>query len=83
MKFIAEINVMPQKALLDPQGKTVNNLMHNLGYKSVKNLRIGKHIRFELEAVSEKDAKAIIEDTCKKVLANPVMEDYEFSLKKI
>ncbi|MDA3819354.1 MAG: phosphoribosylformylglycinamidine synthase subunit PurS [Candidatus Delongbacteria bacterium] len=82
MKFIAEINVMPQKALLDPQGKTVNNLMHNMGYKSVKNLRMGKHIRFEIEAVSEKDAKAKVENTCNKVLANPVMEEYEYTLKK-
>ncbi|MGC9330875.1 MAG: phosphoribosylformylglycinamidine synthase subunit PurS [Bacteroidales bacterium] len=82
MKFIAEINVMPQKALLDPQGKTVNNLMYNMGYKSVKNLRIGKHIRFEIEAVSETDAKAKVEDTCNKVLANPVMEEYEYTLKK-
>ncbi|MFW5805033.1 MAG: phosphoribosylformylglycinamidine synthase subunit PurS [Bacteroidales bacterium] len=82
MKFIAEINVMPQKALLDPQGKTVNNLMHNMGYKSVENLRVGKHIRYEIEATSEKDAKAKVEDTCKKVLANPVMEEYEFKIKK-
>ncbi|MFP4663376.1 MAG: phosphoribosylformylglycinamidine synthase subunit PurS [Bacteroidales bacterium] len=83
MKFIAEINVMPQKALLDPQGKAVNNLMHNMGFKSVENLRIGKHISFEIEAKSEEEASAKVDETCKKVLTNPVMEEYEFSLKKI
>jgi len=56
-KFIAEINVMPLKALLDPQGKAVRLSMHNTGFKSVENIRIGKHIHLELEAESEIEAE--------------------------
>lgn len=81
MKFIAEIKVMPQKALLDPQGKTVNNLMQNLGYNNIDNLRIGKHVRLEAEAENEEKAKEQVEEICKKVLSNPVMEEYEFTIE--
>jgi len=50
MKFLAEINVMPLKALLDPQGKAVTHSMKNIGFNEVSNVRIGKHITLEIEA---------------------------------
>ena len=83
MKFLAEINVMPLKALLDPQGKAVTASMHNIGYKSVENVRIGKHITLEIEAGSEKEAKEKIDETCKKILSNPIMEGYDYELSKL
>lgn len=83
MKFIAEINVMPLKALLDPQGKAVTQSMHNIGYKTVENVRIGKHISLEIDAESEEEAKVKVEDACKKILTNPVMESFDFTLTKI
>lgn len=83
MKFLAEINVMPQKALLDPQGKAVNNRMHNIGFKTVENLRIGKHIVFEIEADDQKAAEEKVNEACKKILTNPIMEDYSFELKTL
>ena len=83
MKFLAEINVMPLKALLDPQGKAVTASMHNIGYKSVENVRIGKHITLEIEAASEKEAKEKIDETCKKILSNPIMEGYDYELSKL
>ncbi len=82
MNFIAEINVMPLKALLDPQGKAVTASMHNIGYKSVQNVRIGKHITLEIEADNEGHAKEKVEEACKKILSNPVMESYEFDLRE-
>lgn len=81
MKFIAEINVMPLKALLDPQGKAVTASMHNIGYKSVENVRIGKHITLEIEADNEAHAGEKVTEACKKILSNPVMESFEFVLK--
>ncbi|MFH2094559.1 MAG: phosphoribosylformylglycinamidine synthase subunit PurS [Bacteroidota bacterium] len=83
MKFIAEINVMPLKALLDPQGKAVTQSMHNIGYKTVENVRIGKHISLEIDAESEEEAKVKVEDACKKILTNPIMESFDFTLTKI
>jgi len=80
MIFIAEIDVMPLKALLDPQGKAVNMSMHNLGFDQVKNVRIGKHITIELEAASKEKAANITEELCIKILTNPIIEDYHFSI---
>ena len=80
MKYIAEINIMPLKALLDPQGKAVTNSMQNLGFNEVSNVRIGKHITLEIEAGSEKIAVQRIEEACKKILSNPIIEGYDFTL---
>ncbi|HBF87066.1 MAG TPA: phosphoribosylformylglycinamidine synthase [Bacteroidales bacterium] len=82
MKFIAQINVMPLKALLDPQGKAVKTSMQNTGHKSVLDVRIGKHITMELEADSKEKAEKLVEDACKKILSNPIMESYEFKVKE-
>ena len=80
MKFRAEINVMPLKAILDPQGKTVAASMKNLGIPEVDNVRIGKHIHVELEAADKETAHSKVDEACKKLLANPIMESYEFEL---
>jgi phosphoribosylformylglycinamidine synthase len=80
MKFIAHINVMPLKELLDPQGKAVNNNLHNLGLHQVQDVRVGKHITVNVEAATKEEAEKLIEEACKKLLANPVMEAFDFSL---
>jgi len=82
MKFIAEINVMPLKELLDPQGKTVSNNLKNLGIAGIENVRIGKHITMSIEANSDEEAKQKIEQTCKRLLANMVMESYSYTVKQ-
>lgn len=82
MKYKAEVNVMPLKALLDPQGKAVEARLHNMGVKDVRNVRIGKHITLEVEASDEKKAAAIVEKACKDLLHNPIMESYEYKLEK-
>jgi len=80
MKFIAEIDVMPLKALLDPQGKAVTGSMKSVGHTNISNVRIGKHIQLEVEAGSKSEASAQVEDVCKKMLANLIMESYTFTL---
>lgn len=80
MKYIAHINVMPLKELLDPQGKAVNNSLHNLGLAQVDNVRIGKHITMTIEAGSKEDATAMANDACKKLLANQVMEQFDVTI---
>lgn len=77
MKFTAEINIMPLKALLDPQGKAVTNSLHNIGLKNIDQVRIGKHITLEVDAKSKKDAETLVEKACKDLLHNPIMEYYE------
>ena len=79
-KFRAEIDVMPLKALLDPQGKAVSGSMKNVGLPEIANVRIGKHITLEVEAASKDAAKTKVDEACKKLLANLIMESYEFEI---
>jgi phosphoribosylformylglycinamidine synthase len=83
MKFKAEIDVMPLKALLDPQGKAVTGSMKNLGLAEIQNVRIGKHITLEIEAASKETASAKVDEACKKLLANQIMEFYEFQIEEV
>ena len=80
MKFTAEIDVMPKKELLDPQGKAVMLGLEHLGLGNVQDVRIGKHITLQLEAGSGAEAKTQVEDACKKLLANLIMESYQYQL---
>lgn len=80
MKFQAEIDVMPKKEILDPQGKAVSGSMKNLDLSEITNVRIGKHISLEVEAETESIAKEKVDEACKKLLANLIMESYTFSL---
>lgn len=83
MRFIAEIDVMPLKEILDPQGKAVTGSMKNLGLGDIQNVRIGKHITLEVEAQDEATAKARVDEACKKLLANLIMENYSFELNTL
>ena len=80
MKFQAEINVMPKKEILDPQGKAVSSSMKNLGLTTIQNVRIGKHIGLEVTADSEAQANELVDQACKNLLANLIMESYEFTI---
>ena len=83
MKFTAEIDVMPLKSLLDPQGKAVSASMGNVGLSEIENVRIGKHITLEIEAENKEVASTKIDEACKKMLCNQIMESYEFTLEEI
>ena len=80
MIYNVQIEVMPLKDLLDPQGKAVLGGLKNLGITAVEDVRIGKHITLQVEADSEAAAKALADEASKKLLANPVMEFYEIEM---
>ena len=80
MKFLAHINIMPLKDLLDPQGKAVNSNLHNLGLNEIEDVRIGKHITLQIKAADKATAERLTEAACKKLLANQVMESFEFTI---
>ena len=83
MAYKAEIDVMPLKELLDPKGKAVAGNMKNIDLNSIQDVRIGKHIQLHIEADSDTQAKQIAEEACKKLLANPIMESYTFTIHKV
>lgn len=80
MIYTVQINVMPLKELLDPQGKAVLNGLVNVGLPDVKDVRVGKRITLQVEADSKEGAFTIAEEAAKKLLANAVMESYEVSV---
>jgi phosphoribosylformylglycinamidine synthase PurS subunit len=82
-KFLADIDVMPLKEILDPQGKAVTGSMKNLGLLEISNVRIGKHITLEIDADSKEAATEKVETACKKLLANLIMESYQYHIQEL
>ena len=83
MKFKAEIDIMPLKSLLDPQGKAVSASMKNIDLSEIDNVRIGKHITLDVEADNLKSAEQKVDIACKKMLCNQIMESYSFKLSQL
>jgi len=83
MKYTAEIDVMPLKALLDPQGKAIGMGLANMGLPQIGNVRMGKHITLEVEADTKESANEKVDTACKKLLCNPIIEGYHFVLHEM
>jgi phosphoribosylformylglycinamidine synthase len=81
--YRAKVLIKRRKTILDPQGKAVEMGAINLGLNNIKNTRIDKYIEFDVDAKSKKAAEDEVNLYCKKLLANPIMEDYEFSLEEV
>ncbi|MFN3875425.1 MAG: phosphoribosylformylglycinamidine synthase subunit PurS [Flavobacteriales bacterium] len=81
--FRASIDVMPHDNLLDPQGKAVTSAMGNLGLPEITGVRIGKHITLQVDAPDRATAEAKVEEACKKLLANQVMERFSFKVEEV
>lgn len=77
MKF--SIKVTLKKDVLDPQGKVVQQTLQNMGMSTLKSLRQGKYFEIEINENNEDKAKSRIEDMCKKLLVNLIIEDFEIS----
>lgn len=74
---------MPLEALLDPQGKAVSSSMVNLGLPEITGVRIGKHITMHLAATDKKMAETKVEDACKKLLCNEIMEFFTYEVEEL
>ena len=79
MKISATVTL--KKDVLDPQGKVVSQTLKNMGYNNIVNVRQGKYFEIELNEDNGENAKKIIDEVCKKLLANLIIEDYKISLK--
>ena len=79
MKISATVTL--KKEVLDPQGKVVSQTLKNMGYENIVNVRQGKYFDIELDEIDKEKAKKIVEEICKKLLTNIVIEDYTINLK--
>jgi phosphoribosylformylglycinamidine synthase PurS subunit len=80
--YKSKISISVRKNILDPQGKAVEHSLKSMGFEKILDTRIGKYIELVIDAGSEKEAFDLSEEACKKLLANPVMEDYTIAVQK-
>ena len=80
MQFLATVRVTLKPTVNDPQGLTVQSALGSLGFESVTRVRVGKHLELALDAADRDEASALVQEMCRQLLANPVIETFEYEL---
>jgi phosphoribosylformylglycinamidine synthase len=78
-RYRVAVHIVPRRGLLDPQGKAVADALHTLGFSSVRDVHVGRHIVVEMDVADTSAAERTTRDMCQKLLANPVIEDFEIA----
>lgn len=81
--FLAKINVTLRTSILDPQGKAVQHAIETLGMEGVREVRMGKYIEMKIDSGDRAEAERVAGEACRRLLANPVMENFDYTLEKI
>ena len=79
--YLARVYVTLKPAVNDPQGLTVMGGLHSLGYPAVTDVRVGKYLEIRIDGDSQAEAEAAVAGMCDQLLANPVIEDFRFTLE--
>jgi phosphoribosylformylglycinamidine synthase subunit PurS len=78
-RYRIAVHIVPRRGILDPQGRTVADALHTLGFGSVRDVHVGRHIVVDLDARDQQAAEQSTRDMCERLLANPVTEDFEIA----
>jgi len=78
--MLAKVYITPKKAILDPQGKAITHSLHTLDYTEVADVRMGKYLEVRLNGMDRGQAEQRVEEMCRRLLANSVIEDFRFEL---
>jgi len=81
--IVAKVQVTLKNGILDPQGKTVHHALGNLGIADISDVRVGKYIQLKFDGLSVQQAQEQAEEACKKLLSNPVIEDYQIEMVEV
>jgi phosphoribosylformylglycinamidine synthase len=81
--FLAKVFITLKPTVNDPQGLTIQAGLRELGFDSVRSVRMGKYMEVRLDEVSEEDASTRVQGMCERLLANPVIEEYRFELQRV
>jgi len=81
--FKIKIYISLKEGVADPQGATIKHALDSLGYQGVEKVRVGKYLELKLNLQDGKKIEEQIEDMCKKILVNPVIENFEYKIEKI
>ena len=77
----AKVTITPKRAVLDPQGKAVQNALEHLGHQGVKAVHVGKYLEIELAGTDIESARKSLDEACRRFLSNPVIEDYKLVIE--
>jgi len=80
--FLAKVYVTLKPTVNDPQGLTIKGGLHSLGFTSVESVRAGKYMEIRLDGDSRQEAERLLNEMCKQLLANPIIENYRFELEE-
>ena len=80
--FLAKVYVTLKPTVNDPQGLTIKGGLHSLGFTSVESVRAGKYREIRLDGDSRQEAERLLNDMCRQLLANPIIENYRFELEE-
>ncbi len=81
--YLARVDITLKPTVNDPQGNTIRDALHSLGFAAVGSVRAGKYMEIRVEAASKKKAEDNITEMCRKLLANPVIEDFRFEIDEV
>ncbi len=81
--YLARVVVTLRPSLLDPQGKAIHHALGSLGLGAIEDVRMGKFLELRIQAPTEDETRRFVDEACRKLLANPVMEDYSFTIEKL
>ncbi len=81
--FKVSVYVTPKAGVVDPQGAVVERALPALGHSSAKNVRIGRYITLDVQGDDLEKARAEVDDMCRRLLANPIIEDYRFEVMPV
>ncbi len=81
--YRAKILITLRKSILDPQGKAIHHALESLGLSAIQEIRMGKYLEMVIDTVTAEEARKTTQEACKKLLANPVMEDFNYSIEEI
>jgi phosphoribosylformylglycinamidine synthase len=76
----AKIIITPKKVVVDPQGRAVQTALEHIGYKGIGAVHVGRYLEIDITAVDKETAGKQIDDACRKILSNPIVEDYRFDI---
>ncbi len=82
MGYRARVYVTPKEAVLDPQGKAIASSLNSMGYSEVDDVRLGKYLVLTLSAPTSSDASARVDEMCRRLLANDIIEDFRFEVEE-
>ena len=81
-EYVAEVRITPRAGLLDPEGHAVEGALKSLEFTGVHDVRVGRLVRIRVDAASDAAARETVDDMCRRLLANPVTEDFQVNVER-